>query len=55
MDEGVNDLTGNLRKGLTDVDTYLDSTKGQIDILLKKNYDEFEDKLIKIIDSELWF
>ncbi|XP_068914419.1 prominin-like protein isoform X4 [Tenebrio molitor] len=51
MKEGVDDLTGNLRKGLKDVDTYLDTTKGQIDTLLNINYGQFETVLIETINE----
>lgn len=51
MKEGVDDLTGNLRKGLKDVDTYLDTTKGQIDTLLNVNYGQFETVLIETING----
>ncbi|XP_044252661.1 prominin-like protein isoform X2 [Tribolium madens] len=51
MEEGIGDLPQNLRKGVTDVDTYLDTTKKQIETLLKKNYGEFESVLTKMIDN----
>ncbi|XP_015838370.2 prominin-like protein isoform X2 [Tribolium castaneum] len=51
MEEGVGNLSQNLRKGVTDVDTYLDTTKKQIETLLKKNYGEFEFVLTKMIDN----
>ncbi|RZC39781.1 prominin-like protein, partial [Asbolus verrucosus] len=51
MQEGVNDLTENLRKGVKDVNSYLDTTKGQIDTLLNVNYDQFEWVLVETINA----
>ncbi|KAJ3644404.1 hypothetical protein Zmor_022138 [Zophobas morio] len=51
MEEGVGDLTDNLRKGVKDVNTYLDTTKGQIDTLLNVNYGEFEKVLLETING----
>ncbi|XP_063917747.1 prominin-like protein isoform X2 [Zophobas morio] len=51
MEEGVGDLTDNLRKGVKDVNTYLDTTKGQIDTLLNVNYGEFEKVLLETIND----
>lgn len=52
MQDGTNDLPENLRITVKDTDTYLESTRNQIDVLLRTNYYEFKDLLFDTLDSE---
>ncbi|XP_071052205.1 prominin-like protein isoform X2 [Onthophagus taurus] len=51
MRDGGNDLVTNVRTGLQDVDTYLNTTGKEVQILLNKNYGEFKDDLFEILDK----
>lgn len=51
MQDGTRELPANTKVSLTDVQVYLAATKGQVETLLKTNYDELEVALNNILQA----
>lgn len=51
MQDGTEELTGNLKTSVKDTGTYLNSTSDQINTLFVVNYNEFENTTFRILNS----
>lgn len=51
MQDGTNELSGNLKVAVKDADIFIDATENQINMLFSTNYKEFENLLFLTLDT----